>query len=444
MTVSTPAHRPSAADHYEIVRPLGEGGMAHVFLARHRATGREVVVKRLRSERSNDPTARRLFDSELRMMCRFRHPFVVSLLDASGADDDPPFLVLEFVHGITLAELVEREGPLSADRAGDLLGPLCIVLAAAHEQGILHRDLTASNLMIVNAGSRREAIKVMDFGLARPDGFYIAQERLQGDDANIGGGTPDYLCPEQIRGESVDARGDLYSVGVMLYAALTGHVPFESAQEVDGLLQAHLHSPPPPFAAFGVSNVPAAVEDLVLRCMAKHPADRPQSARELAACYGEALGKPIVDADAFGPPPAAALPVETKPEVALDNVIDRVEAWMPEQIAAVKLRGFIAGVGGEVLDSEPGRIRVHVPLPAKPAPPPRGFWARLRPPPPPQPRLELIELYLHKQSSGWRSQVEIAVVRPERAETVAEREAGHAFCQGVCRELRSYLMTARA
>ncbi len=418
--------------------------MGCVWLARNRATGSEVVVKRMRSEQAGDPVTRRRFQDELRTMMQFRHPNAVALLDASGADDSQPFLVMEYLHGITLHELLETEGRLPPERLAPIVGDLCVVLQAAHDQGILHRDLTPANVMIVNLGTDYESVKVLDFGLARLGGFYIAMDKLQGADAGIGGGTPDYVCPEQVRGAAVDGRGDLYSLGVLMYRALTGHLPFEQAANVRTILLAHRDERPPAFADCKATDVPAPIEALVQACLAKFPGERPQSARELAERFGAALGQPIVDPEAFadagrsGPSPAPS------PEFPAETLIDRFEAWMPEQIAVMKLRGFIHGVGGTVVDSLPGLIRVHLPGHSAATATATGFWGWLRSAPSAAPAGEVIELHLRNQTCVGHNLVDVAVVRPDRqVESRPEAEAGREHCRSICRELRAYLMIGR-
>jgi serine/threonine-protein kinase len=430
---------------YELVRPLGEGGMGRVFLARHRSTGEQAVVKLMHEDRARDPAFRRLFRAELGVLARFRHRHAVALLDASREEEPQPYLVLEYVPGINLDDLLRREGRLSPNRVGALLGPLCVVLQAAHDLGILHRDITAANLMIIAAGTDRETIKVMDFGLARLGGFYVAMEKLQGDSDSIGGGTPDYVCPEQVRGEEVDARSDLYSVGVLLFRALTGHLPFESAREVQEILLAHCDQAPPRFADVGVRGVPPAIEAVVRACLAKHPSERPQSARVLAERYGEALGRPIVDPGVFaGAPVPPSSGGERGAAFPPEALIDRFEAWMPEQVAAMKLRGFIEGVGGEVIESVPGLIRVRLRVPSGVSAAPRGFWGWFRTALPVSAPVETIELHLQKKPVGGRNLVDIAVVRQaRRGEARDQREARRDFCREICRELRAYLMIGR-
>ncbi|MCS7045781.1 MAG: serine/threonine protein kinase, partial [Gemmataceae bacterium] len=284
---------------YQTLKLLGQGGMGASFLGRCRTTGARVVIKQMHRELANHPVARALFDRELDVMRRFRHPFAVEMIDG-GWHGDVPCLVLEYVDGITLEEYVARHGRIEPRRLGRWLGQLCLVLHAAHAAGILHRDLTLANLMLVDRDTAHEHIKVLDFGLAqRHGGVYVPLEKVVGAAASIGGGTPDYLCPEQIAGGPVDARSDIYSLGVVLYKLLTGHLPFEHADSVAGILQAQQHETPPRFACHGISDLPLPLEAVVRLCLEKDPNERPQTARELAELYAEALGEEIVPPQSF-------------------------------------------------------------------------------------------------------------------------------------------------
>jgi tRNA A-37 threonylcarbamoyl transferase component Bud32 len=447
MAAPTPRRREyEVVGNYELIRPLGEGGSARVFLARHCESGAEAVLKRIHQEHANDPAVRRIFQSEVRALMGFRHPNAVALLDASRDDEPQPYVVMEYIHGVTLHEVLESDGRLTPEQVGAVLGPLCLVLAAAHAQDLMHRDLTPANLMIVGPGTPRQTIKLMDFGLARIGGFYIGIERLTGDGSSIGNGTPDYLCPEQIRGEPVDARGDLYSVGVMIYRALCGFLPFQGAETVRDILLAHRDLAPPRFADFGVTDVPPPIEALVRSCLAKSPAERPQSARELAHAYGAALGQAIVDDQAFAAQEATGA-AEPEADPWDGTLIDRFAACLPEQIAALKLRGFVDGVGGTVLESLPGLIRIRIPgatAPVKPAGKGLLGWFRGGTSAVAVVSDAIIELHLRKVPTAGRSLVDIAVVRPDReGEAPSQREAGLNHCKTVSHELRAYLMIGR-
>ena len=268
-------------------------------------------------------------------------------------------------------ELLRRRGKLPVERVGRLLGGLCAVLQTAHNQGIIHRDLKPANIMIADADTAQERVKVLDFGLARlsvasPDGLYIPLDKFTAARANSVVGTPEYTCPEALRGEQLDHRSDLYSVGVMLYELLTGHLPFNSRESraMREILSAHAHQPPPPFSRWkNEIAIPPAIEAAVRSCLAKDPAERPESARALAECYGAASGQALWREPDTEPPKAPAS-VSPSPETEIpddpQSMVYHLEAWMPQQIAAVKLRGFLDAAGGEVIESVPGRIRVRL------------------------------------------------------------------------------------
>jgi eukaryotic-like serine/threonine-protein kinase len=427
---------------YETVRLLGEGGMGKVYLAIEREAGRQVVVKVMHEHLAADARFRKSFVRENSVMARFQHRHAVALLDASPDSAEQLCLVMEYVQGVSLEALVKSEGPLAALRCGRLLGQLCGVLQAAHDCGILHRDLTAANIMVVAPGTPVETIKVMDFGLARVAGGpgpYIALEKLTGTGQGIGGGTPDYVCPEQIRGEQADQRGDLYSVGVLLFFALTGHLPFEQAASVEEILLCHLNQEPPTFSNVGAGGqVSHAIEVVVQACLRKYPAERPQSARELGEQFEKALGEKILSAAEPTTTEAAAARSGPNPR----ELVDSLEAWMPESIAVVKLRGFAADLGGEIVDSEPGLIRVLLPAPGHVEPPkPAGLlgWLGLNKPQP-IPNLAVMDLHLDNKP-GARSHLVISVaIRPEKPQQRVGAQEWKAWSEGIVRELRAYLI----
>src|SRR4051812_14149751 len=232
-----------------------------------------VVVKSLRADRADGPRARQLFQREAGYAARLRHPYIVRVLGAGVDDEAGPCVVLEFVPGSTLQQLLKKDRRVGLHRAAWLTGCLCHALEAAHTAGVIHRDLKPANLMVVNAGTPQEHLKVMDFGLAglagKPD---LSAARLAGSGRVVARGTPAYIAPELLRGDDADGRTDLYWAGVVLFEMLTGRPPFPDA-DVDALVDAHLNRPPPRFAAAGTADVPSAVEAAVLRCLAKFPKD---------------------------------------------------------------------------------------------------------------------------------------------------------------------------
>jgi serine/threonine-protein kinase len=201
---------------YDIVRLLGEGGMGKVYLAKDKRTGEAAVVKTIHQHLLGEAKTRQRFHQETDLMRRFRHPNAVAFLHASPPNVEPPFIVMEYVPGTTLEEIIQKHERLPALRVGKLLAQLCLFLQTAHDNGLLHRDLTPANMMVLNEGTPRETVKVMDFGLARRIGFYIPSGLLDSQSWSIDGGTPDFICPEQIEGRQDDQRAELFSVGVLL------------------------------------------------------------------------------------------------------------------------------------------------------------------------------------------------------------------------------------
>jgi serine/threonine-protein kinase len=440
-------------NRYEAVRLLGEGGMGRVFLARQLDSGREVVVKVLHDEIASQPKVRASFRQEMLFLARFRHPYVVSLIDASANDADGLCLVMEYIPGVTLEQLLRGCRRLDPVRAGRLLGQLCLALHAAQTLKIIHRDLKPANLMVVDPDTPGEKLKVMDFGLAKPAALYLPKERLADPRRFFAAcGTPEYICPEMARGDEVDHRGDLYSVGVILFEALTGRLPFDKG-DVRATMKAHATDPPPRFADVGVKDVPPAVEAVVQACLAKFPVERPQTARDLVERYEKALGRRLTRPEEWVLPAAlrtsGAHPVVAAPprqQKDPHTVVQHLEAWMPERIAVIKVQGFVHDVGGEVVESVPGMIRVRLVdrPPVRPAPG-SGLFVRLglkRPVEEPRDGIEL-ELHMEKPATAGQGEGKLQVtvlLRPEGGRPPADPAAWQARCAALQRELRAYLI----
>ena len=453
---------------YETQRLLGEGGMGRVYLARQVDLGRQVVVKVMHDHIAADPKFRDRFQRETLLMARFHHPHAVTLYDASLNDPGGPCIVMEYVKGTNLESMLGKNGRMTPPRVARIIGQLCDVLQAAHDEGIIHRDLKPANLMIMDPDTPRERIKVMDFGLAKlvEDGL---ARKVTDTNIDFAVGTPGYIAPEQVRGEAMDHRGDLYSVGVMMYELLTGRLPFQGACSMDVLL-AHATEPPPSFAEIGLPGcVPRAVEALVFDLLQKDPADRPQSARELAERLSAAIATAQAAADAravavgagsgSGPglaelpdPGSDVVPLESpeSPGSALRDTPPggyaqsrevaslpfHMEAWMPEIIAVRKLRGFVHDCGGEVVESVPGLIRVR--LGKSPSHNAAmswlGFGKRTGP-------ID-VELHLHRTDPKQENKLTIHVLfRPSHPSLLAD-ELWRDRCMKVFVELRAYLMGA--
>ncbi len=438
---------------YEARRLLGEGGMGKVYLARQHDLGRDVVVKVMHEHIASDQKFRDRFQRETLLMARFHHPGAVTLYDASLDDPNGPCIVMEYVKGQNLETLLGRNGRMNAPRVGRIVGELCEVLQAAHDEGIIHRDLKPANLMIIEPETPRERIKVMDFGLAKlVDGE--ALRKVTDTNVDFAVGTPGYICPEQVRGEEMDHRGDLYSVGVMMFELLTGQLPFSGPNSMDILL-AHATEPPPRFSQLGLKGwVPKEIEALVMECLAKDPDQRPQSARELADRFDTALdraqtqidsdparpGLPLTGEHPALPSAAAAVgsaPTTVQSRLTRDQAVlpFHMEAWMPERIAIMKLRGFVHDAGGEVVESLPGLIRVR--LGARNSQPSGPLaWLGLRR----SSSLVDVELHLKHNDPTQPNQLTVDVLfRPSHSSQLNDRE-WQKRCSAVFVELRSYLM----
>jgi serine/threonine-protein kinase len=461
---------------YETIRLLGEGGMGRVYLAKDAELGRQVVIKIMHEHIASDPTFRDRFQRETLLTARFQHPYAVTVYDASPNDSEGPFILMEYIKGETLDTVLARNRRLDPVRVGRLLNMFCEVLMAAHGEGIIHRDLKPANLMIVDPDTPYEILKVMDFGLAKLLG---PNAKAAVTNHEFAVGTPGYMCPEQARGEEMDNRGDLYSVGVILFEVLTGALPFSGRSTMDVLL-AHATEEPPSFATHCPPGlVHPAIERVVLSCLAKDPEQRPRHARELAEMYAEALhssqnptsttppppprtpklrpAQPVVPQPVGAAPIAAAAtsvgaatlapvlapePVVVKaPSTPIVNdplaVIHHLEAWMPEKIATYKLRGFIQDVGGELVESVPGRINVR--LGGKGcvyAAPSRGLaWLGLGRRSPID-----VELRLHRADGGKENQLRITVLFRSIGNDLNTDAAWRAVCSQIFVDLRAYLM----
>jgi eukaryotic-like serine/threonine-protein kinase len=355
---------------YKVTRQLDEGGMSKIYLARQENPSREVVVKVLKEPLRAQTKAVEHFRREIYIMSRFKHPNSVEVYDSESKGPHGAFMVMEYLRGIDLNLLTQRDGRFTPDRVGRLLGQLCDALQAAHDQGVVHRDLKPGNLMIMHPGTPQETLKVMDFGLAKMNSMlYISPDDLINFNLPPASGTPEYISPEMVRGNDMDGRGDLYSVGVILYELLTGRRPFLQ-NGVEALMIAHAQQAPPSFADAGCRDVPPALETIVLSCLEKYPDHRPKSAWELAVAYEKALGRRILagrGSSGHGVPrPAAPADQSRGPQPTAPAAVDSnafrhsVEANMPEAMAMLKLKGFVYDLGGEVQESVPGMIRVRV------------------------------------------------------------------------------------
>ena len=264
---------------YTLTRKLGEGGMGEVWLAEHRLLKRPCAVKFVRPEFAANPSAAARFEREVRAVTALSHPNTVRVYDYGRADDGGFYYVMEYLPGPTLVELVEWLGPVPPGRAVYLGRQVCGALAEAHAAGLVHRDIKPGNILVTALGGQYDVAKLLDFGLVHDLAAAPDDGRLTRTGAVLG--TPAYMSPEQAGGEAVDARGDLYSLGAVLFFAVAGRPPFD-APAVGKLLAAHLTEAPPRLTDLR-PDLPADLADVVARCLAKDPAGRFATAAELDA-----------------------------------------------------------------------------------------------------------------------------------------------------------------
>jgi eukaryotic-like serine/threonine-protein kinase len=272
---------------YRLGELLGRGGMGEVYLATHRMLARPAAIKLLRPEMlaGGDGTQAQLaivrFRREAEAAARLRSPHTVELYDFGVTQDGTLFLVMELLHGVDLETLVRRHGPLPPERVVHLLRQVCESLEEAHVSGLVHRDIKPANIHVGRVGLHYDFVKVLDFGLVKS----VVGEAGDGDSlasaAGLTPGTPTYMAPEMAHGDSVDGRADLYSLGCVAYYLLTGSLVFEADTPI-GVILKHIEQAPVPPSERTELPIPPALERLVLACLAKRPADRPQTAGELA------------------------------------------------------------------------------------------------------------------------------------------------------------------
>jgi serine/threonine-protein kinase len=301
------------ADSYEVTRLLGEGGMGRVYEARHtRLTGKRFAIKFLYPYLARQPEVVTRFQREAEAASAIAHPNVVEVHDVNVTPDGQPYIVAELLQGEELGEYLERARKLPVADAVRVVRQICKALGAAHESGVIHRDVKPENVFLTGDVSRLEhaTVKVIDFGISK-----VAHAGDALTKTGVVMGTPDYMAPEQARGDRVDARVDVYAVGAILYRALTGKKPFEGLDAMATLTAVLVQEPGRPTLVN--PDVPLALELVIQRAMAKDPKDRYPSMqeleRELAAFDPELLSRP-----------SAAPPPSSPPDPSAETVVKRL------------------------------------------------------------------------------------------------------------------------
>ena len=263
--------------NFRVLKLIGTGAMGHVYQAEQLSLGKMVALKLLRSELMGDEKLIKRFELEAKNASQLNHPNSIQIIDF-GRDRDLLYIAMELLPGVDLGQLILREGPLPLGRIARVMDQVLAALDEAHAQGIVHRDLKPGNIMLVSRRGDPDFVKVCDFGIAK------AQTSREGAGLTMKGlvcGTPEYMSPEQARGEEVDGRSDLYAVGVILYQLVVGELPFTASSPV-GILSKHLAEAPvrPTLRRPGLA-LPPLFERVILRALAKDADERPQTAEQM-------------------------------------------------------------------------------------------------------------------------------------------------------------------
>jgi serine/threonine-protein kinase len=362
---------------YRVTRQIGEGGMGVIYEARHTRLSKSFAVKTLHREVTANEEVYRRFRREAEVTSEIGHPNIVEVLDFDHTDSGVPYMVMEFLEGESLGEALEREGKLGLEQVLTLVREVGSALQAAHDKGVVHRDLKPQNIFLCRLGDRTDFPKVLDFGISKISGSSSVMTQSQ---SYLG--SAHYMAPEQARGRSADAdeRTDVFAFGSILYRAVSGSDAFDG-DSLPAVLYDIVHTHPPTASEVDRA-IPEAVSEVIRVAMNKEPDQRFQSIAELVRAMEAAVTRGELPAG------AAALDGDQEPEIAPPGLQGRRRLVLAAAGAAVAGLGIVAGVrllGGREAGPparQAANPRDPAPAPAGPRPPPPGA-ARSAPPPDP-------------------------------------------------------------
>ena len=299
------------ADRYHIMKKLGEGGMGQVYLAEHVKMGRRSAIKVMNPSMVHDPEAVARFNREAANASRISDSHVCAIYDFGETADGLIYLAMEFVEGEPLTELLTREGALSVARAADICIQVAAALQAAHDLGIVHRDLKPDNIMLTRSRDGADAVKVVDFGLAKVVGGEGGGQKVTRTGLVVG--TPEFLSPEQLSGDKLDGRSDVYSLGLVLFNMLTGTLPFPADSVQEAMIKRLTDEPAELIEVRPDLHFPPGLQQTLDTALARSPVDRYQSAAKFAHDLASIVGLSRADAGAALPSTLADADDKTEP-----------------------------------------------------------------------------------------------------------------------------------
>ncbi len=347
------------AGKYLVEKLIKHGGMGSVYAGKHVLMDKTVAIKVLRTSLAADNDVVARFSREAKAASRINHPHAVSVTDFGEDENGVVFLVMEYLHGRTLKEVIKAEGPMAIDRALEIVRQVAGALDVAHQQGVVHRDLKSDNIMVSRTNGDEWA-KVLDFGIAK------IQQPPGGRDIDITApnlviGTPQYMSPEQCsQSAPLDARSDIYSLGIIVYEMLAGHVPF-TGESPTVIMMKQVQDPPPPIKE-ARPDLPEALEKVVTKALAKQPADRFQTAGGFAEALLAGASEPVEVAAAAVAAPTTVPNTPVAP--APPDEVTVVHAGDDDEATVVRPRPESAPIRSEPVAEQPASVnpwRIMIP-----------------------------------------------------------------------------------